>query len=167
MGQVAYPSDRAQQQLADVATVLIEFGGNANAVDHDPARVLREMLLAQHPDPAASARPSRDVAAPYYGPGDRVDVGRLRAGSTIRRYAEPVRGGKLDIPMPCCARTLRVTPDMTEIGIVACPTSCQLTYDAVLVDEGDDSGEGESSFAAVFTVRHEPITLARLYPRRR
>jgi hypothetical protein len=90
----------------------------------------------------------------HYGSDDRLDPTQLTPGVTIRRYTEPVSGGRLDVAVPCCGRVARLPSTVDQVRVlVGCP--CGLMFHATLIDEGD------GGHACLLVVRDEHITLAR------
>jgi hypothetical protein len=95
-----------------------------------------------------------------YGADDHVDPRHLVPGTTVRRYTEPVPGGGLDVPVPCCARLARLRDVGHQVRCwVGCPF-CTLLFTVTLIDELD------GGYAAIFQPHHEHVVLARRRSRR-
>ena len=91
----------------------------------------------------------------HYGSDEQLDPTQLTPGVTVRRYTEPVSGGRLDVAVPCCGRIARLPSTVGQVRVlVGCPV-CGLMFDAALIDEGD------GGHACLLVVRDEHITLAR------
>lgn len=89
----------------------------------------------------------------HYGSDEQLDPTQLIPGDTVRRYTDPVPGGRLDVAVPCCDRLARL-PNTVDQILVSCPP-CQLIYHATVIDEGD------GGHACLLVVRDEHITLTR------